>query len=52
MAFYDLFAPTLFATAYRLLNNDCEAEEVVQEVLLRVLTNNSLLKDEHDVMQC
>ena len=52
MAFYDLFAPTLFATAYRLLNNDCEAEEVVQEVLLRVLTNNSLLKDEHGEMQC
>ena len=52
MAFYDLFAPTLFATAYRLLNNDCEAEEVVQEVLLRVLTHNSLLKDEHDEMQC
>lgn len=51
MAFYDLFAPTLFASAYRLLNNEWEAEEVVQEVLLRVLTNNSLLKDEPDDMQ-
>ena len=51
MAFYDLFAPTLFASAYRLLNNEWEAEEVVQEVLLRVLTNKSLLKDEPDDMQ-
>jgi RNA polymerase sigma-70 factor (ECF subfamily) len=51
MAFYDLFAPTLFASAYRLLNNEWEAEEVVQEVLLRVLTNTSLLKDEPDEMQ-
>jgi RNA polymerase sigma-70 factor (ECF subfamily) len=51
MAFYDLFAPILFASAYRLLNNEWEAEEVVQEVLLRVLTNTSLLKDEPDEMQ-
>ena len=50
MAFYDLFAPTLFATAYRLLNNDCEAEEVVQEVLLKVLTDTSLLNSEADAM--
>ena len=50
MAFYDLFAPSLFASAYRLLNNEWEAEEVVQEVLLRVLTNTSLLRDNADDM--
>ena len=50
MAFYDLFAPTLFATAYRLLNNEWEAEEVVQEVLLKVLTDTSLLNSEADAM--
>ena len=51
MAFYDLFAPTLFASAYRLLNNEWEAEEVVQEILLKVLTDTSLLNHEADAMQ-
>ena len=50
LAFYDLFAPALFASAFRLLNNDWEAEEVVQEVLLKVLTDTSLLNSEADAM--
>ena len=51
LAFYDLFAPTLFASAFRLLNNEWEAEEVVQEILLKVLTDTSLLNHEADAMQ-
>lgn len=51
LAFYDLFAPALYASAFRLLNNDWEAEEVVQEVLLKVLTDTSLLNSEADAMQ-
>lgn len=50
LSFYDLFAPTLFASAFRLLNNEWEAEEVVQEVLLKVLTDTSLLNSEADAM--
>lgn len=50
LAFYDLFAPALFASAFRLLNSDWEAEEVVQEVLLKVLTDTSLLNSEADAM--
>lgn len=50
LAFYDLFAPALYASAFRLLNNDWEAEEVVQEVLLKVLTDTSLLNSEADAM--
>ena len=50
LAFYDLFAPALYASAFRLLNSDWEAEEVVQEVLLKVLTDTSLLNHEADAM--
>lgn len=51
MAFYDLFAPSLYASAFRLLADSWEAEEVVQEVLLRVLTNKELLIDYPEDMQ-
>ncbi len=44
-AFYDRFAPRLYVTAFRLLNHSAEAEEVVQEVLLRTLTNTKTLLD-------
>lgn len=42
-AFYDLFARDIHVTACRILGNAQEAEEVVQEVLLRVLTRPALL---------
>lgn len=42
-AFYDLFAHDIHVTAWRMSGNVQEAEEVVQEVLLRVLTHPSLL---------
>ena len=50
LAFYDLFSPVLYASAFRLLNNEWEAEEVAQEVLLKVFTENSLLNDTQDEM--
>lgn len=50
LAFYDWFAPSLFASAYRLLDDEYQAEEVVQEALLRVLTNEELLVDYPDHM--
>lgn len=50
LAFYDLFSPALYASAFRLLNNEWEAEEVAQEVLLKVLTDTSLLNSEADAM--
>ncbi len=42
-AFYDLFACAIHVTACRMLGSTEEAEEVVQEVLLRTLTNTVLL---------
>lgn len=47
MAFYDMFAPAMHATACRMLDCAGEAEEVVQEVLLRTLTNRVLLLPDH-----
>lgn len=42
-AFYDMFAPELHVTACRMLGSAEESEEVVQEILLRTLTNPVLL---------
>lgn len=50
-AFYGLFAEGLFATAVRLLNDAAAAEEVMQDVLLRVLTDTSLLLNEQAGME-
>ena len=50
LAYYELFAQALFTSAYRLLNSEWEAEEAVQEVLLQVLTNGSLLLDNQEAM--
>lgn len=49
-AFYDLFAPCIHVTAYRMLDSAEEAEEVVQEILLRTLTNTVLLVSDHGGM--
>ncbi len=49
--FYGLFAEGLFATAVRLLNETAAAEEVVQDVLLRVLTDTSLLLNDQASME-
>lgn len=43
--FYDLHAQPLFLIALRLLNDEYEAEEAVQEVMLHVLTRKHLLID-------
>lgn len=47
MAFYDLFAPSMHVTACRMLDCAGEAEEVVQEILFRTLTNRLLLLPDH-----
>lgn len=49
-AFYDLFARGIHVTAYRMLGSAEEAEEVVQEVLLKTLTNTVLLLPDHGGM--
>lgn len=43
MEFYALFSRDVYVTAYRLLNNIFDAEEVMQESMLKVFTNKELL---------
>lgn len=43
MEFYALFSRDVYVTAYRLLNNIFDAEEVMQESMLKVFTNKDLL---------
>lgn len=43
LAFYRLFAQEVYASSYRILNDACDAEEVMQDVLLKVLSNDVLL---------
>ena len=43
MKFYALFSREVYVTAYRLLENSFDAEEVMQESLLKVLMNTDLL---------
>lgn len=50
LAFYDLFARRIHITAYRMLGSAEEAEDVVQEVLLRTLTNPVLLLSDYGGM--
>ncbi len=49
-AFYDCFAQRLYVTAYRLLNDSAEAEDVVQEALLHVLTTPTMLLNDYSDM--
>lgn len=50
MEFYARFSHEAFVVAYRLLLNTFEAEEVVQEVILKILINEKLLLDECQAM--
>lgn len=43
MEFYALFSREVYVTAYRLLDNAFDAEEVMQESMLKVLVNKDLL---------
>lgn len=43
MEFYALFSREVYVTAYRLLDNTFDAEEVMQESMLKVLINKDLM---------
>ena len=50
-AFYNLFAQTLFSTACRLIGDEYEAEDIVQEVLLLPLTGKIQMLDRQADME-
>jgi RNA polymerase sigma-70 factor (ECF subfamily) len=50
MAFYDLFFRPVFQSAYSIIGNHNEAEEIVHDTLLKVFTKTELLHEEPKAM--
>lgn len=50
MSFYALFSHDVYVVAYRLLENSFDAEEVMQETMLKVLTDTALLLPDAESM--
>ncbi|MDR1779146.1 MAG: RNA polymerase sigma factor [Tannerella sp.] len=51
MAFYDMFAQTTFRSALAVVGNSDEAEEIMQDCILKTLTNIDLLRDDAAAMK-
>jgi RNA polymerase sigma-70 factor (ECF subfamily) len=51
MAFYDMFAHATYQSAVAVVGNSDDAEEVVQDNILKVLTKTSLLHDDVAAMK-
>jgi len=50
IAFYDLFYRPVFQSAYSILGNHEEAEEIMHDTLLKIFTNTDLLLDDSNAM--
>jgi RNA polymerase sigma-70 factor (ECF subfamily) len=51
MQFYDKFATTTYQSAFAILGNSSEAEEVMQDSMLKVFTKKQLLNNDAEQMQ-
>ena len=51
MMFYDLFIRTVFRTAYTIVENESEAEEIAQDTMLKVFDRVDLLNDDAGNME-
>ncbi|MCD8173358.1 MAG: sigma-70 family RNA polymerase sigma factor [Alistipes sp.] len=51
MRFYSLFCNKVFGSSLRILGDRMEAEEVMQESILKVLTKTELLNDDPGIME-
>ena len=51
MAFYDLFFQTIYQSAYVIVGNSDEAEEIMQDTLMKVLSKTELLNQDMDAMR-
>ena len=50
LMFYDLFIRQVFKTAYGITGNECEAEEIAQDTMLKVFDRTELLHDDAQAM--
>ncbi|MDR0348904.1 MAG: RNA polymerase sigma factor [Tannerella sp.] len=51
MAFYDLFFQPTYQSAYAIVGNSGEAEEIMQDTLMKVLLRTELLHHDADIMK-
>jgi len=51
MAFYDLFCKPVYQSAYAIVGNHDEAEEIMHDTLLKVFTKTDLLHEDSGVMK-
>lgn len=51
MMFYDLFIRSVYRSAYTITNNQCEAEEIAQDTMLKVFNKIELLNDDVGAME-
>jgi len=51
MEFYDMFSQDVFVSAHAVTGNATDAEEIMQDCILKVLTSSNLLRDDPIVMK-
>ena len=51
MMFYDLFIRSVYRSAYSIVGNESEAEEIAQDTMLKVFSRVDLLKDDVGIME-
>jgi RNA polymerase sigma-70 factor (ECF subfamily) len=51
MMFYDMFIRSVFRTAYAIVENESEAEEIAQDTMLKVFDRIDLLNDDAGAME-
>jgi RNA polymerase sigma-70 factor (ECF subfamily) len=51
MQFYDMFAESTYQSAFAILRNGSDAEEIMQDTMLKALTKTSLVNDDESIMR-
>jgi RNA polymerase sigma-70 factor (ECF subfamily) len=51
MQFYDMFAETTYQSAFAILRNGSDAEEIMQDTMLKALTGISLINEDETAMR-
>jgi len=51
LMFYDLFVRPVFRSAFAITGNECEAEEITQDTMLKVFDKTDLILDDAGVME-
>jgi len=51
MQFYDMFATTTYQSAFAIIENSNEAEEVMQDAMMKIFTKTTLIHDDETQMR-